>query len=288
MILDRFIGKARTAQRLLLQQVRPPRARERVSRTIARLLPDAEFDDAGEAAAEKIRTDGFVALDRPIPLDKLRKIRAALEKRPCFDAWRPARGSFPLEQAPEDSNNVHIADVASLREAVEVANDPFILSAVSAYLGCKPTIDDILAWWSLPGRPAPLEEQFFHRDQDSIRFVKLFIYLSDVGEDDGPHVFVRGSHRSRFLLKGGRRFTDDEVFSKVPAEDVIRFTGPFGTAFLEDTYGLHKGTMPTHGTRLLLQVRYTMLPSAFVAQRKIAETSGFDPYMNRFIGRDAR
>lgn len=284
MILDRFMGKARTAQRLLLQQVRPPRARERVSQAIALWLPDAESDARGEAAAEKIRTDGFVALDRPVPPHKLRRVRAELEKKPCFDAWRPERGFFPLDCAPKDSSNAHVADVASIREAVEIANEPFILSAVSAYLGCKPTIDDILAWWSLPRRPAPLEEQFFHRDQDSIRFVKLFIYLSNVGEDDGPHVFVRGSHRSNVLLEGGRRFTDDEVLSRVPAEDIVRFTGPFGTAFLEDTYGLHKGAMPTSGARLLLQVRYTMLPSAFVAQRKIAETAGFDPYMNRFIG----
>lgn len=288
MILDRFIGKARTAQRLLLQQVRPPRVRKRVSQAIALWLPDAEFDARGKAAAEKIYTDGFVVLDRPVAPDKLWRIRAELEKRPCFDAWRPERGFFSLDRAPDDSNSVHIADVASILEAVEIANDPVILSTVSAYLGCKPTIDDILAWWSLPGRPAPLEEQFFHRDQDSIRFVKLFIYLSDVGEDDGPHVFVRRSHRSNFLLENGRRFTDDEVLSRVPDEDVVRFTGPFGTTFLEDTYGLHKGTMPTSGTRLLLQVRYTMLPSAFVAQLKIAETSGFDPYVNRFIGRGAQ
>ena len=264
--------------------MRRPARRERLSRVIGKLLPKGEWDEAGLAAAAQIRSDGFVMLDGRFPADKLRRLRAELEPKLCFDAWRPERGRFARDDAPADSNNVHIVDVHSIPEAVEIANDPLVLSTVAAYLGCKPTIDDILAWWSLPGRPAPLEEQFFHRDQDSIRFLKLFVYLSDVGEHDGPHVFVRGSHRSNTLLSfSGRRFSDEHVLSQVSDRDVMRFTGAFGTAFLEDTFGLHKGSMPTTGTRLLLQVRYTMLPSPFAATKKVANAGDYDPYTNRFI-----
>jgi hypothetical protein len=252
---------------------------------VASTLPSAEIQEfQGKEEAERLQEDGFVMLPDYFPAKTLKQVREALEANDCTDGWRPHLGRFPLARAPVDSNNVHIVDVEAIPEVIRIANDPRILAIVSRYLGCKPTIDDVLAWWSLPNRPAPYEEQFFHRDQDSIRFVKLFIYLSDVSESDGPHTFVRGSHRSRDLLKSGMRFKDEEVASTIGEEAIVRFTGPFGTCFLEDTYGLHKGQMPTTGTRLILQVRYTMLPSVFAAPgAKNAEVDGYDPYINRLI-----
>lgn len=283
MVLRRLPGKFRTAVFLTLNSVRDPARRERLSRIVALGIPKPEIDGAGRANAERIRADGFVVLCSPFDQDKLRRVQAELQQRLCFDAWKPERGLFLIEDAPEDANTFHVSGVESIREAVEIANDPQILSAVSAYLGCRPTIDDILAWWSLPGRAAPREEQFFHRDRDSIRFVKLFVYLSDVGEQDGPHIFVRGSHRTKVLSSGPLRKSDAEVAANVEADDITHFTGAFGTLFLEDTSGIHKGTLPTVGKRLILQVRYAMLPSLNAAPSQVADTSGFDPYVNRRI-----
>jgi hypothetical protein len=283
-MFDKLMSKARTARHLALMRVRHPLRREAISKLIGKLLPSPEEDERSAGMAAQIRENGYAVIDNPLSIEKLRLLRDALEPKLCFDAWRPERGQFERKNAPDDSNNIHIVDVELIPEAVELANDPTILAAVGAYLGCKPTIDDILAWWSLPGRSAPFEEQYFHRDWDSIRFVKLFVYLSDVSEADGPHVFVRGSHRSdKLLLRPGRRRSDEDVLSQVNPEDVIRFTGPFGTTFLEDTFGLHKGTMPTTGTRLVLQVRYTMLPSPFVSTGKQADVGAYDAYTNRFF-----
>lgn len=279
------VRKARTARHLALLKIRRPRARQRVGRLMSWGVPAAAKADAeARQAADRIRDDGFVLLDQPFPLDMLRQLRAELERRPCTDGWRPELGTFDLDHAPAVSSNVQILDVEEIPATVEIANHPGVLAIVSDYLGCKPTVDDIVAWWSLPGRDLPYEEQFFHRDQDSIRFLKLFVQLSDVGPGDGPHVFVRGSHRADFLLDESKRFTDEQVADKVPAHDVVRFIGPAGTCFLEDTYGLHKGQKPDDGLRLMLQVRYTMLPSVFATPgRKKARVDGYDPYINRLI-----
>lgn len=236
------------------------------------------------AAIADLQRDGFVMLDGLIPTDLLRTVRSRLEEHACFDGWRPEKGTFAVADAPADSNNVHIQDVELIPEVIAIANHPIVLGMVGRYLGCQPTIDDILAWWSLPGRPVPREEQLFHRDQDSIRFLKLFIYLSDVGESDGPHVFVRGSHQSNVLLDPGKRFSDEEVVAATNGDDTHRFVGNFGTTFLEDTFGLHKGSMPELGTRLILQVRYTMLPSVFARPgEKKGRVEGYDAYVNRLI-----
>ena len=283
-ILALAIRKARSARSRALYRVRRPTTRKLVSRLLAFAKP-AYHGTICATESDALHRDGFVVTDGLWTRDDLVSLRTQLEQRECYDPWSEALGSFALGDSPQESNNVRIKDVESIPEAIAIANDPKILSIVSRYIGCKPTIDEVVAWWSLPGREAPREEQFFHRDNDSIRFLKLFVYLTDVDENSGPHVFIAGSHeRPEMVDAGGRRFTDDDVAQAGLLKHAHHFTGPFGTAFLEDTFGLHKGQMPIDKPRLILQVRYTLLPSIF-ARSKLhrAKTAGYDPYMNRVL-----
>jgi len=43
-------------------------------------------------------------------------------------------------------------------------------------------------------------------------------------------------------------------------EELKFFTGPRGMSFLEDTRGLHKGTQPIDGRRLVFEIVYATLP----------------------------
>lgn len=138
-----------------------------------------------------------------------------------------------------------------------LANDPELLGTIEAYLGCKPTLFNINAWWSVAS-DSPVGAQNFHRDFDDLKFVKYFIYLTDVGDDNGPHVFVEGTHKSSKLCSFGR-FSDEIVEHEFPGKSRI-FTGVSGLRFLEDTRGIHKGTLPKVGTRLVLQFVYVMVP----------------------------
>lgn len=54
-------------------------------------------------------------------------------------------------------------------------------------------------------------------------------------------VFVKGFHKQNALTEI-RRFSDAETESTFGANNLVRFTGPAGTAFLENTYGIHRGT----------------------------------------------
>ena len=120
---------------------------------------------------------------------------------------------------------------------LDIANDPNVLSIVSGFLGAKPTISLITAWWSIPHADGKAEEaELFHRDVDDIRFVKLFCYLTDVDEASGPHMFVPGSQSVDRLTKI-RRYQDSEILDAFGEDSVSTFTGKAGTAFLENTYG---------------------------------------------------
>jgi hypothetical protein len=238
-------------------QVRRAGMRRLVHRVVARTRPsDKPGDPASTAVAAKIDEAGYVLLGSPFEATKLHKLRSAIEDCECFDQWHPEKGRFRLEDVPDHVNSGRVIGVGDIPEAREIANDPQVLAIATAYLGCRPHIDEPLAWWSFP-RPSAYQEQFFHRDNPSSRWLKLFVYLADVGPNDGPHVFVRSSHKTNELLKTGARFTDQAVREACGSERVVEITGPFGTAFLEDTYGLHKGELPKVGTRLVLEVTYS-------------------------------
>ena len=279
-----LLRKARSARFHLTRHMRTARTRTLWGKAFALTKPRrAPATPAAEPVGE-LRRQGFAMIRGGWSEADLRRVAEQLSVLPCNDPWHPEFGQFDFVDAPAASNNIRVVGANKIPEVLRIANDPHVLDVVAGYLGCKPTIDDVLAWWSLPGRPGPLEEQFFHRDNDSIRFLKLFVYLSDVDDKSGPHVFVQGTHASNDLLELGRRWQDAEVAAAGLGDRIRQFVGPFGTSFLEDTYGLHKGQLPEDRPRLVLQVRYTLFPSIFArASERSLEVGGFDPYINRVM-----
>jgi hypothetical protein len=157
-----------------------------------------------------------------------------------------------------------------------IASDPTTLAAVAHHLGALPTVLGYTAWWSFAGRSEAREAQIFHFDLDDYRICKLFIYLTDVDAESGPHIYVEGTHRpenvaqARQIWPGGEadfdawylqrlRKTDAEVervFNHRPATLI----GPSGTTFVANTRGIHKGLLPDSADRLVCQVLYGVSP----------------------------
>ena len=96
---------------------------------------------------------------------------------------------------------------------------------------------------------------------------KAFLYLTDVGEDNAPFVYLRRTHKGApWRLRHERSY--DRYGSSgphgylLPAEiDALRAahgweevvcTGPAGTLILADYRGLHRGTPMRSGRRVLL------------------------------------
>ena len=166
-----------------------------------------------------------------------------------------------------------------------IANDPRVLGLVEAWMGVKPTLAALRVWWSTPTATGePEHAELFHRDVDDLQFIKLFVYLTDVGEDTGPHIFVEGWQRIDKLTRIAR-YTDEQVAEAFGEDAIRRFTGPAGTAFLENTYGMHRGLPPRAGPRLIFQPLYAQRPLIFGPKRPVISASELslkvDPYVNR-------
>lgn len=144
--------------------------------------------------------------------------------------------------------------------------DPSLIAIAQAYLGCLPKADVLSMWWhtNFHSRPDSEAAQFYHFDMDRLKWLKVFIYLTDVGPGDGAHSFIEGSHRTgeipaNMLNKGYVRLSDNEVLSHYTDAKQVNFCAPRGTVIVEDTRGLHKGnTVEPEGTsRLILQLQFS-------------------------------
>jgi hypothetical protein len=150
-----------------------------------------------------------------------------------------------------------LADVLRCPHVLSTINHPSVLTMARHYLGCPPTISSIGIHLTTPIEGESVAVQRFHRDVDEWKFCKLFIYLTDVDDDSGPHEFVEGSQRS-----SGSIMSVPYAEDKLEQTNRRKIVGPAGTTFIADTWGIHRGNMPISKPRIILQVQYSILPIA--------------------------
>ncbi len=246
------------------ERLRNPAQRKALARILATFRPRASAATSfvSDREHEAIARDGVTFFRGFISADAAAVLREMLAQFECHDPWRQQLGLFRIDAPPPDTHVAEIPAAPTLLALQRLALDPRLIELAEKYLGCKPYLDCISAWWSLSGNEHPQEAENFHRDNDSIRFLKFFLYLTDVDGDSGPHKFVVGSHCDARLLER-RRHKDDEVVAEFGAQRILEIQGKAGDAFMEDTFGLHKGQLPRKGMRLLAQFRYSVTPTVF-------------------------
>lgn len=265
-----------------------PERNAAADRVASRLPKHSSLPEAADTF-NALDREGYAMLPGLLTEHQVSDMRTYFENCMAFDAYHPEFGEF---KAPENApKGTHVANFDHLNvvrapHALAIANNPVVLSAVADVLGAKPTISYMTAWWSIAHGEAAKEAELFHRDVDDYRFIKLFIYLTDVDEGSGPHAFVRGSHKVN-KLTDIRRLGEAEVESTFGKENMLSFTGPAGTAFIENTYGVHRGVPPKTRTRLLFQVLYSLTEYVGGPKQPVApyveQQNGvvIDPYINR-------
>lgn len=292
-----YLRKIRQDGRYAIYDILPivtdPDLRDRMAAMIAWGRPRTPDFHPSLTARDWRRTlerDGITPLLPPIDPGIIADLRGYFEETPCIDSFRPHLGWFRPDSPPSPDSNMGYHSIEQILRAprvMDLFNDPRVLETAELYLGCKPLLDNIGCWWSYGGetfgaREAAKGTQRHHRDLDSLRGFKIFFYLTDVGEESGPHVFVKGSHRSR-QLSTGRALTDAEVEAAFGVHDTVAMTGPAGSWFLGDTYGVHKGALPRRGRRLLLSAQYNVNRTPHGPRQPILSRAecGHDPFVNQ-------
>jgi hypothetical protein len=144
-----------------------------------------------------------------------------------------------------------------------IAHDPAIVAVAREFLGAEPILLETKIFWTLPMPDASgrmmgaAEGGLFHYDVVDIRALTVFVYLTDVDLDCGPHVVIPGTHTRRTPDQILRcNLSDGEAWKRYGARFEV-ITGPRGTGWFEDLTCYHKqaiGSKP----RLMLSILYAL------------------------------
>jgi hypothetical protein len=153
------------------------------------------------------------------------------------------------------------SDVAASQLFNDFCNDPLLLHLASRHMDAKVHSIDSTLWYSFSSsEPSADAAQLFHYDLDTLRWLKVFVYLTDVGPDNGPHEYVPGSHKPgakpvQLMNRDYARLSDQEVdeYCARPRKSIC---GERGTVILGDTRCFHKGNAVSSGYRLIFSPIY--------------------------------
>jgi Phytanoyl-CoA dioxygenase (PhyH) len=273
-----------------------PNHRIFISSIVAKILPKTPNYELGtkvKELSEILREDGYLVLQNFLRKSQVEEMRQYLATKLCVDPQHPEEGAFSVPDfVPKASVHAYYADEDSVDIPYiwELANSPDILSIIEDGFGAKPTISLLAAWWVFYGFSKELNAKEihvnspgeFHRDIDDWSQIRLYICLSDVDEDTGPHAYIKSSHK--WLLPRGKRAIDIDNTSFPMKDNLVKLTGKAGMAWLGNTYVLHRGIIPKAKHRLMITVTYTFLPIPYAPKSPILscpDRSRFDPYINR-------
>jgi hypothetical protein len=213
--------------------------------------------------ANDIHQHGYHVFDVRLESDVCERIVDFARSSPASLTPAPAIGPSEAVYDPASplATRYDLAEsrILELAELQQLATDETLMAVAQAYLGCRPVNDLVAMWWSAAhgGGPSSAAAQLFHFDMDRLKFLKFFVYLSDVDEAHGPHVYVDSSHvRKPKPMRRDGRIPDDEVIAQYGENAIIELTGERGTILAVDTRGFHKGKALETGDRLLFQVEY--------------------------------
>jgi len=132
---------------------------------------------------------------------------------------------------PSDFNNDSIL--------LRFASQPLLYRLASMYLGQAPQLSSYELFYSFSTPDDPLHSQLWHRDALDRRIFKVFVYCTDViDEDDGPfHVAEVDAVRPlyRHFPYSSRNYTDKQFSHIADMGKVRALIGKAGTTFICDT-----------------------------------------------------
>lgn len=256
--------------------------RNKISKEFAKII-QLKLEIEGVMLRDKIPSklddDGIIALGKKLNNTQLDDIRSYLQDKSGTDGHYSHLLSGQLSSINDiRSNGSHYASyprttILNCPHLLELCNDPLVINLIGSHLGCVPTLSGINLFWTF-ATSEPGNVSVFHRDQNGFGSVSIYVFLTEVDLDSGPHQYVRGSadyETCRVVMNEelNKPVELDQFFSPPWASDLVddvfgqrvtTVTGPSGTTFLTDGYGLHRGVLPNKQDRLLFLAVYSLLP----------------------------
>jgi len=152
--------------------------------------------------------------------------------------------------------------ILNIPNLYKIMFDEKIIDIVTAYFDCVPALTSVAVRKSFTSDAAPVNNQLFHRDYNSlVKLLKIVIYLNDVDINGGPFTYIEDSHKKIFNNWWHYHYIQDEVMKTIYGEDKIKhLTANFGDLLMADTRGFHKGLKPKTSERYAMHMCFLIHP----------------------------
>jgi hypothetical protein len=248
-----------------LRRTTQPKVTHDISQHQNSLFQDIDTD----RVVDCLRKDG-ICLGLSLPRDIIAQIQQYSKDVHCYGKAKPGWGFYYHEKdviARKLSiylSNADYYNTADCRAVQMIVEDPVLLKIAKTYLGGPPVHQGTRLRWSFATNLSDFEKfklnQTFHYDLDDYCAIKFFFYLTDVGTNDGPHICISGSHKSKKFLHKLLRgiYNEDEMIKFYQKDSVKSIYGKSGYGFVEDIFIMHKGLTPIQNDRLILIIEYAL------------------------------
>lgn len=213
---------------------------------------------------KKIDSNSFSIFEEKVPDSVLSQVHEFGLTNPCrVDGHRDKEIIFKPENCLTGAHRFDEKRLVETEIFQQLMTEPLFVNMASTYLDCTPILCSVNLWWSPASKGSPNSEsaQLYHFDMSRAKWINVFIYITDVDTESGPHCVVKGSHKSdgkrqKLLQRGYARISDEEMNDVYGSEEIKELTGQAGTIIFEDTKAFHKGKKPTKDNRLIFELSF--------------------------------
>jgi hypothetical protein len=214
--------------------------------------PISPSDQYSEKIAE-MKTNGFVKFKQAIDHDVLDSINDKVNF--CIKNQTNLKGF--------DEHYATVADPFLVSDEVQkIAFSDLLVDYATEFFECMPAIGTFNLRRSFLNNLPPKTTQLFHRDKNSIKFFKFFIYLNDVSSpEDGPLTIVRDSwNKMPINHQNKHRWSEEEIKNTYGEDSIMYLTADKGDLVTGFTTSFHRGTKPIRKERTMLTLNYVIHP----------------------------
>ncbi len=192
------------------------------------------------------------------------KFSQYLKDKGIYKPFRFDLGGYQkFKERKIDSNNFTKINYEMLKIGLK---EEFLYLA-SLYLGIYPFLGRFYAWYDFPTNENETSTQCWHRDTDDKKFFKIFIYLNEVNNGNGPFCYIKKTHQSNKNVEAKKHFKktnhstfnileDNDVKNLYLEQDIMECNGSLGTTIFADTSGYHRGKKLKNDKRIMLVFEY--------------------------------
>ena len=216
-------------------------------------VPPRSFAEAGNLRVDQVHAEleqnGIVVLRDLIDGEQLAAMQRAFNARLKRVRWNDFEGY-------ERERYRHVVpDLLTIDQGfVDLGIHPIVKETLRRYIGEAFELVEVKGWKSIP------TTRDFHGwhgdawyDQTVVDYipkeVKLGFYLTDVRS--GAFNYIKGSHQ-----KQHPQYVNNALVESMKDREIIEVLGPAGTAFMFDTTGIHRQSVPILEPRIALFYDY--------------------------------